>query len=120
MFCRAALLLIALVASAGYSAEEKVRLESIPGDDLQKLFAGQELSDEVHFVFQFHPSGRLTGFMGEELFGKWRTQAGELCLAWGLPDKGERCYEVRNDGNTVRLLQYGVEVYYGRLTVIKR
>lgn len=118
MFHRAALVLIALVASAVHSAEEKVRLESIPGDGLRTLFAGQELSDEVHFVFQFHPGGRLTGFMGEELFGRWRAQAGQLCVVWGLPDKGERCYEVKNDGNTVRLLQYGVEVFYGRLTVI--
>lgn len=118
----AAFLLIALAASVALMAEGAQHPKAIQGDDLRSLFANHELSDQVHFFFQFHYQGRLTGVsMGEKLIGTWKTKGRRVCLIWGHQlDAGGQCYEVRKEDNTVLLLQDNVVILYGNLVAIKQ
>jgi|GEM_PF-2418079 len=117
----AALLLVALAAHVIHAAEEEQRSERIQDAALRAMFSGREMSDQVHYAYQFHPQGHLTGVnLQEKVTGGWRTAEGQLCLTWGQPGEGEECYEVRKDGDIVFFLQNNIEVFYGYLTNIEQ
>ena len=120
LFRFAALWLIALVAPVMHASEAEQQLGKVQFGDLRAMFSGLELSDQVHYFYQFHSDGRLTGInLQEEITGKWRTEEGKLCLTLGQFDSVEECYEVRKDGDSVSFYQGNLEFFYGYLTDIK-
>ena len=89
----------------------------VRGNELQALFADQNLGDEVHFANQFHRDGRLTGTdMGKPARGNWNVAGQRLCWTWSRPASPEECYEIRQRGHEVRLFRDGYEAFSGTLT----
>jgi len=110
-----AVLLSALSVTGAVGAGKSWRLAR--GSELKAAFGNQELADGVHFAYQFEADGRLTGMnMGKPARGTWRVVAGELCWRWTQPKGPEECYQVRQEGQVVRLYVEGQEVLTGTLT----
>ena len=107
-------LLIPLLGSAlGFAGEQ---WHAVDGTALQRLFAGKEFGDGVHFAYQFKGSGTFTGTeMGKEVRGSWRVRGNELCWNWQVPPEPQECYEVQQDGKNVRMMRNGSEAWYGTL-----
>ncbi len=82
--------------------------------------ADRELADGVHYAYQLHADGTLTGFnMGKAIRGKWRTTAEEFCWTWLRPAAAEECFTVNRIATNVRFVRDGVEVSSGTFTPIK-
>lgn len=110
-----AVALLLLNAPRAIGAEKSWHL--VRGSELKGLFGNQELGDGVHFAYQFEADGGLSGMnMGKPARGIWRTVAGDLCWAWNKPKSPEECYQVRQQGQAVRLFIEGQEVLTGTLT----
>ncbi len=90
------------------------------GAELRTLFADRELGDGAHYAYQFRKAGTFSGLeMGKEVRGTWKTTARYVCWTWTKPVGTEECYEVRRNGNEMRLLRNGQETLSGTLTPIK-
>lgn len=112
-------LLLALSVCAAGAAGQDAQWRLVRGKALQELFADQDLGDGVHYAYQFHRDGRLTGMnMGKPERGTWKVASSELCYVWSRRKSEEECYEVRRRGNEVRLFRYGYEAFSGSLTPI--
>ena len=112
-------LFLALSACATGIAGQDGQWRSVRGKALQELFADQDLGDGVHYAYQFHRDGQLTGMnMGKLERGTWKVSSSELCYAWNRRKREEECYEVRRRGNEVRMILDGYEAFSGTLTPI--
>lgn len=110
------MLLIAAAAAAAPAASRRVSDET----ELRSLFTDRELSDSMHYVYQFKRDGRLGGEeMGRGVQGQWQIKEHSLCLNWSLPAGVRECYEVRLAGREVQLLRHGREMYFGTLAPLK-
>ncbi len=110
-------LLAALSIGAASGAGQEAQWPPVRGKALQELFAGQDLGDGVHYAYQFHRDGQLTGTdMGKPARGTWKVTGAYLCYAWSGRRSEEECYEVRRRGNEVRLFRDGYEAFSGSLT----
>lgn len=91
----------------------------VRGDALRELFADRDLGDGVHYAYQFHRDGLLTGMnMGKAERGAWKVSSSELCYLWSRRKSQEECYEVRRRGDEVRLFRDGYEAFSGILAPI--
>lgn len=89
----------------------------VRGKALTQAFANQDFGDGVHFAYQFLDGGELRGMnMGKPAQGSWRVTGSELCWRWAKPAGPEECYQVRQQGQAVRLYLDGQEVLSGNLT----
>lgn len=87
------------------------------GSALSQAFSNQDFGDGVHFAYQFLAGGDLHGTdMGKPTRGRWRVAGNELCWRWAKSEDPEACYEVRQQGASVRLEVDGQEVLSGQLT----
>ncbi len=110
-------LLAALFVCTATAASQDGQWRPIRGKALQELFADQDLGDGIHYAYQFHRDGQLTGMnMGKHERGTWKVSPSELCYAWSRRKREEECYEVRRRGNAVRLYRDGYEAFSGVLT----
>jgi hypothetical protein len=108
-------LLSALTIIGAVGAEKSWRL--VRGSELKAAFGNQELADGVPYAYQFEAGGGLSGMnMGKPARGTWRVTSGELCWSWVKPKGPEECYQVRQQGQVVRLYIEGQEVLTGTLT----
>lgn len=107
-------LLIGLFGTAAADAGKS--WQRVRGEALQALFADQDLGDGVHYAYQFHRGGELTGMnMGKPARGTWKVSGPALCYRWRQPGSDEECYEVRRQGHEVRLFRDGYEAFAGTL-----
>jgi hypothetical protein len=103
-----------LLTVATVAADERWR--SVEGNVVRTMFQDKEFGDGVHFAYQFKRDGTFAGTeMGKEVAGSWRVRQGEVCWKWLQPREPERCYEVQEDGEHVRLMEEGSEARYGTL-----
>jgi len=87
------------------------------GTALTQAFTNQDFGDGVHFAYQFLERGDLRGTdMGRPTQGYWRVAGSELCWRWTKSRDPEACYEVRQQGASIRLFLDGQEVLTGKLT----
>lgn len=113
-------LLLALSVCAAGAAGQDGQWRPVRGKALQELFADQDLGDGVHYAYQFHGDGRLTGMdMGKPARGAWKVAGSSLCYAWHRSGNEEECYEVRQRGHEVRLFRDGYEAFSGTLTPLQ-
>ncbi|RIX47575.1 MAG: hypothetical protein D3M94_07860 [Rhodocyclales bacterium GT-UBC] len=90
------------------------------GNALTQAFTNQDFGDGVHFAYQFMAGGELRGMnMGKPAQGHWRVVGNELCWRWAKSKAPEECYEVRQQGQTIRLFLDGQEVLAGNLTPLQ-
>lgn len=90
---------------------------SVRGKALAQAFANQDFGDGVHFAYQYLESGEMRGMnMGKPAKGSWQVTGNELCWRWVKPSGPEECYQVRQQGQAVRLYLDGQEVLSGNLT----
>jgi hypothetical protein len=114
------MLAVAGVSGAGAAGQEKT-WHLVRGNALQVLFADQDLGDGVHYAYQFHRGGSLTGMnMGKATQGTWRVAGQYLCYTWNRSKSAEECYEVRQQGHEVQMFLDGYEAFSGTLTPIQR
>lgn len=112
------LILMFLIYVASAAAQDGP-WRAVRGKALQELFADQDLGDGVHYAYQFHRDGQLTGMlMGKSEHGTWKVVSSGLCYVWSRRKSEEECYEVRRRGNEVRMLRDGYEAFSGALTPI--
>lgn len=115
---RLGLILVLSICAAGAAAQDGP-WHTVRGKALQALFADQDLGDGVHYAYQFHRDGQLTGMlMGKSEHGTWKVVSSGLCYVWSRRKNEEECYEVRRRGNEVRMLRDGVEAFSGTLAPI--
>lgn len=115
---RFGLILVLSICAVGAAAQDGP-WRAVRGKALQELFADQDLGDGVHYAYQFHRDGQLTGMlMGKSEHGTWRGVPSGLCYVWSRRKSEEECYEVRRRGNEVRMLRDGYEALSGTLTPI--
>lgn len=108
-----------VVACVGSAAQEK-GWQTVRGNALQALFDDQDLGDGVHYAYQFHRDGTLTGMnMGKPTRGSWKVGGQYLCYRWNGSKSEEECYEVRRRGHEVRMFLDGYEAFSGSLTPIE-
>ena len=82
--------------------------------------ADRELADGVHYAYQLHADGTLTGFnMGKAVSGKWRTTAREFCWTWLRPATAEECFSMDRRAANFRFVRDDVEVFSGMFAPIK-
>ena len=112
-------LLLALSVCVAGAAGQDGHWRPVGGNILRELLADQDLGDGVHYAYQFHRDGRLTGMnMGKPESGTWKILSAELCYVWLRRKSEEECYEVRYRGNEVRMFRDGYEAFSGTLTPI--
>ena len=104
--------IVALCAQCALAqAWQPVKAAAIPD-----LFAGKELTDGAHFAYRFAAAGIFGGTeMGKDVRGRWRVEAGQLCMAWAGERVEEECYDVLRAGEEIRLLKNGSEAWSGSL-----
>lgn len=91
--------------------------EKLRGNTLRQAIANQDFGDGIHFAYQFWAGGELRGMnMGHPTQGHWRVAGNNLCWRWAKSKDPEECYEVRQQGQALRLLVDGQEVLSGNLT----
>jgi len=89
----------------------------VRGMALTQAVTNQDFGDGVHFAYQFLEGGELRGMnMGKPAKGSWRVTGSELCWRWAKPSGPAECYQVRQQGQAVRLYLDGQEVLSGNLT----
>ena len=90
------------------------------GNALTQAFANQNFGDGVHFAYQFLPAGQLHGMnMCRQVHGRWWVVGNQLCWRRATSKPPEECYEVRQQGQAVRLFLDGQEVQSGDLTPLR-
>jgi hypothetical protein len=108
MMVKAAVLagMLALVVCAPVvGLAEDARFVRIKASEIRKVFAGREFSDEVHWVQQYLPDGKLEGAsMGRKITKQWPIKDDNLCIT---DDRGEDCREVWKAGSKVELRRWG-------------
>lgn len=108
------------VAGAAGAAGPQADWRPVRGGELQALIADHELGDDVHYAYQFHRGGSITGTdMGKPARGTWRVSGRALCWTWHAPASPEECYEVERQGPLLRFLKDGYERGSGTLTPIE-
>ncbi|HZX31115.1 MAG TPA: hypothetical protein VFF03_07165 [Rhodocyclaceae bacterium] len=113
-------LMIGLIGMATADADPGNAWHRVRGDSLQVLFADQDLGDGVHYAYQFHRDGALSGMnMGKPARGTWKVTGPELCYRWNQAGSEEECYEVRRRGHDVRMFRDGYEAFSGTLTPLQ-
>ena len=111
------LLIPTLGMSPLHAAEQQGPWRALRGEALRARLTDRDLGDGVHYAYQFHRGGRLTGMnMGKSSQGTWRVSDSSLCYAWQGTKQKEECYEVEQSGQEIRLLLDGVDVASGQLT----
>ena len=99
-----ALLIVAAFGSSSTGAAERFR--KLTGAQIHSIFAGMEMTYEVHWGDVFETNGSLTTYsMGHKTAGKWHIQKDELCIERGKDDRG--CYQVWLSGKKVELRHEG-------------
>ena len=110
-------LALASVISANQVAAAEKPWPLVRGKALKQVFSNQDFGDGVHFAHQFLEGGELRGMnMGKPAKGSWRVTDSELCWRWAKPLGPEECYQIRQQGQAVRLYLEGQEVLSGNLT----
>jgi hypothetical protein len=98
----------------------KEHWRKVNGADLRGLFSEKEFGDGVHWTYQFKGNGTFTGTeMSKAVSGSWQVRESEFCWKWLRPPGPEECYEVQQDGNTVRMLINRSEAWYGTLAPLR-
>ena len=70
------LLLGVTFAGAVGAASPEHAWHAVRGAELQAQLADHDLGDGVHYAYQFHRDGRLTGAeMGKKFTGTWKATA---------------------------------------------
>jgi hypothetical protein len=99
---------------------DKEHWRKVNGADLRGLFSEKEFGDGVHWMYQFKGNGTFTGTeMSKAVSGSWQVRENEFCWKWLRPPGPEECYEVQQDGNTVRMLINRSEAWYGTLAPLR-
>ena len=81
--------------------------QKLSGAQIRATFAGQQLTDEVHYRLVYERDGTLRSFaLSVKKRGKWLVDKDQLCLYLGEPDDG--CYEVSLVGKTFTLTPVGL------------
>ena len=107
---------VAIVAASSSAAADKSWV-TLKGKVISQAFANQDFGDGVHFAYQFLQDGELRGMnMGKPAQGHWRVAGNALCWHWTKSNGPEECYQVRQQGQAVRLFLDGQEVLSGNLT----
>ncbi|GJD66539.1 hypothetical protein [Methylobacterium frigidaeris] len=108
---RAAALLIGLVL-AQPAAEA---FQQLTGPQIRDRLTGKEVTDEVHWAYQFAPGGRLQAVsMGQARTGTWQLKGNTLCL------DAQPCVQVWMAGSRVELRRDGALPEEGVLQVPAR
>lgn len=78
----------------------------IHGIAIERLLAGKEYSDGVHWRYSFRPDGSGVGYaMSRRREMRWQVKDDRLCWSAG---SGEECFEVWISGSAVQLLPQGI------------
>lgn len=100
---------LAALAAACFCAEalaQQPGSKRIHGVAIERLLAGKEYSDGVHWRYSFRPDGGLVGYaMSRRQEMRWRVRDDRLC--WDIA-AGEECFEVWTSGSAVQLLPQGI------------
>jgi hypothetical protein len=91
-----------MLGSGAAAAEEK-----LPGSRIRAMFAGMQLTDEVHYRFVYERDGTFRSYsLGVKKVGKWTVEKDELCLYLGETDDG--CYQVTVSGDRIEMTPSGL------------
>ena len=94
-----------LALDAGFVAAET--LQKLSGAQIGAMFAGMQLTDEVHYRLVYERDGTLRSVsLGVKKRGKWIIDKDQLCLYLQEPDDG--CYDVALSGKTFTLTPAGL------------
>ena len=94
-----------LALDAGFVAAET--LQKLSGAQIGAMFAGMQLTDEVHYRLVYERDGTLRSVsLGVKKRGKWVIDKDQLCLYLQEPDDG--CYDVALSGKTFTLTPAGL------------
>jgi hypothetical protein len=78
----------------------------IRGAAIERLLAGREYSDGVHWRYSFRPDGSVVEYaLSRRQEMRWRVSDDSLC--WRVGGE-EECFEVRISGTSVQLLPRGI------------
>lgn len=100
----AAIAATCLCAQAQAQQPEARRLR---GAAVEKLLAGREYGDGVHWRYSFKSGGVVVAYaMGRRREMRWRVGGNELC--WRTGTAQEDCFEVWVSGSSVQLLPRGI------------
>ncbi|CAN7345633.1 hypothetical protein [Bosea sp. LjRoot237] len=100
----AALIVASLCAQAQAQQSEAKRIR---GTAIERLLAGKEYSDGVHWRYSFRPDGGVVGYaMSRRQDLRWRVSDDSLC--WRAEGAQEDCFEVWISGSSVQLLPQGI------------
>jgi hypothetical protein len=105
-------------AAIGASAEE--HWHNATGASLAALFSDKEFADGAHFAYRLQRDGTFTGTeLGKKVSGTWRVVGDQLCWSWERPPGPRECYDVQQDGASIRLLINQSEAWYGTLQPLR-
>jgi hypothetical protein len=94
-----------LALNAGFVAAED--LQKLSGGQIRTMFAGMQLTDEVHYRLVYERDGTLRSVaMGMKKSGKWVVDKDQLCLY--LQEEDDGCYDVTLSGQTFKLTPAGL------------
>lgn len=101
-------LLVAVAAQAARAEDppQQAGFKRIRGAAIERLLAGKEFGDGVHWRYSFQPNGSAVEFaISQRQKLSWRAQSDALC--WSSP-RGEECFEVWASSTTLRLQPIGL------------
>ena len=102
---------LVVIAITVWKTHRVLTTVTVPGEELQKLLAGNRLKSKV-FNFSFAADGRLQGTMrGFIDKGTWTVSGDQFCLQWekwstGIApsSKDGSCWQLRRYGKTLEML----------------
>jgi hypothetical protein len=106
-------LLLGLVTASTASAvmaegAPQADFKRIRGAAIERLLAGKEFGDGVHWRYSFQPNGSAVEYaMSQRQKLAWRAQGDVLC--WGSAG-GDECFEVWTSSTVLRLQPVGLGV----------
>lgn len=114
-----ALFALCSAAASASDSDADGQWHAVRGSALRAQIADQDLGDGVHYAYQFHRDGRLSGMnMGKPEQGVWKVVSSGLCMVWTRRKSEAECYEVRRRGVEVKMFRDGFEALSGTLTPI--
>lgn len=101
---------LAALAAACLSVQAQAQqpeARRIRGAAIERLLAGKEYSDGIHWRYSFRPDGSVTEYaMSRRQEMRWRISDNDLC--WRMGTGQEDCFEVWVSGSSVQLLPRGI------------
>jgi len=103
---RAGLAALAAACLCAQALAQQSDAKRIRGAAIERLLAGKEYSDGVHWRYSFRPDGNVTEYaMSRRQEMRWRVKDDSLCWRSGTE---EDCFEVWTSGTSVQLLPQGI------------